>query len=290
MSFHNPALPHVTGVQLYVKNLEQSCAFYREKIGFQTLPMSEHKAGLSTDGTTILVTLEELTEATPRNPRETGLYHIAYLLPNRLELARALRHYIHVQAPLDGAADHLVSEALYLTDPDGNGIEVYADRPSETWVWEGRQVAMSTNPLKVDELLEIAESSDLLPWSGLPEQTLLGHLHLQVAELEDVKQFYVDGLGFDIVSFFGHQALFISSGHYHHHIGLNTWNSRGAKASSETRLGLGSFTIHYQNEAVLKTALIRLTALGFSVIEKPDGIDVQDPSGNRIKLTVYHEN
>lgn len=178
------------------------------------------------------------------------MYHFALLLPSRNDLARILRHFIQIRYPLQGASDHLVSEAIYLADPDGNGIEIYSDRPSAAWNWENGEVEMATVPLDAENLLAEGDGE---AWTGLPSNTLMGHIHLHVSELQKTEEFYIQGLGFNIVNRYGRQALFISTGGYHHHIGLNTWNGVGAPAPLENSVGLKRFSLVLPNKETRKS-------------------------------------
>jgi catechol 2,3-dioxygenase len=176
-----------------------------------------------------------------------------------------------------------VSEALYLSDPDGNGIEIYRDRPSSEWTWHDDQVEMTVDPIDARGILAEAEGE---AWNGLPAGTVMGHIHLHVSDLKSAEEFYGKGLGFNVVSRFGNQALFISTGGYHHHIGLNTWNGVGAPAPSENSVGLNWFTLHFPNEDKRKSIIHSLEAMGATIKEHDGKILTVDPSGNRIYLTL----
>lgn len=283
MEFHQSPHTFVDRVDLKVSNLERSLEFYRDMIGFQILKQEDRKAILTADGKKPLLIIEQPEGVTPKQGRTTGLYHFALLLPNRSELASVLQHFIQVGYPLQGASDHLVSEALYLADPDGNGIEIYADRPASTWDWKDGEVVMSTEPLDVRGLLAEGRGKQ---WTGLPANTLMGHIHLHVSELHKTKEFYCDGLGFDVVTKYGNQALFISTGGYHHHIGLNTWNGVGAPKPSEKSVGLKWFTLVFPNEEARNKIVDQLQRIGATVEIENDSYFTEDPSGNRIKLSI----
>jgi catechol 2,3-dioxygenase len=173
------------------------------------------------------------------SPRAAGLFHTAFLLPNRTDLAQWLLNAADQGVSLQGASDHLVSEAIYLADPEGNGIEVYWDRPSETWAWRDGMVEMSTLALDLNGLVSTVKSRD---WSGLPAGSVIGHVHLQVGALEPSDRFYADLLGFDVMTRYP-GATFLGSGGYHHHLGTNIWNSRGAPVRSEPTTGLADVEI-----------------------------------------------
>lgn len=282
MSFHQKPNVYVSKVNLKVLDLQRSLGFYQDVIGFQILEQSEKSAVLTADGKSALLEIEQPDDVIPKQPRTTGLYHFAILLPSRSDLGSVLKHLLKLQYPLQGGSDHLVSEALYLADPDGNGIEIYADRSPTQWNWKNGEVEMSTDPIDVEGLL--AEGHD--EWSKLPEGTIMGHIHLHVSELEKTKEFYCQGLGFEIVCKYGNQALFISTGGYHHHIGLNIWNGLGAPQPSENSVGLIDYTLVYPSENEREKVSQRLKELSFHVTAKETGYVTTDPSGNNIMLTV----
>jgi catechol 2,3-dioxygenase len=271
-------------VRLIVSNLERSLRFYTEIIGFRLLKQNQSEAVLTADGVTPLVVLEEKADAVPKPPRTTGLYHFAILVPDRKSLAQALLHLLESGYPLQGASDHLFSEAVYLADPDGNGIEIYADRPMEKWekTASGEYKAV-TEPLDVNDLLAQAGTE---AWSGLPKQTRIGHVHLHVAHIEEAYAFYVQGLGFEPTLRMGAHALFVAAGGYHHHIGLNTWTGVGAPKPPANAVGLRVFSIVLPNEEEQKKVAKRLQHIGVSVQQNGNSIFVSDPSGNRIELTI----
>lgn len=278
MTFHRAPQTYVRQANLKVKDLQRSLAYYQEIIGLRVLEQTATHAALTADGRTALLTLE--APAQPKAGRTTGLYHFALLLPTRRDLARFIRHYAATGLHL-GSSDHTVSEALYLSDPDGNGIEIYRDRDAVSWTWDESQVAMAVDPLNFDDLMT---ADDGAPWTGLPSGTIMGHIHLHVAELGDTLTFYTQGLGFEVVARYGNQAAFISTGGYHHHIGLNTWNGVGAPQPPASSVGLRSYEIVYPGEAARAQAIERVQTLG-AVVE-PDGeaFATVDPSGNRIRL------
>ncbi|MCP3740559.1 VOC family protein [Rossellomorea sp. BNER] len=282
MKFQQKPYTFVSQVDLKVENLERSLSFYKQVIGFQILEQSERKATLTADGKTPLLSIEQPEDVKGKEPRTTGLYHFALLLPSRADLAKALQHFIKMNIRL-GASDHLVSEALYLDDPDGNGIEIYADRPSSTWSWKDGQVVMATEPLNAENLLTETNGEQ---WNGLPQDTLMGHIHLHVSELEKTKEFYLEGLGFDLVTQYGSQALFISTGGYHHHIGLNTWNGIGAKSPSKNSAGMKWFSLVYPTEEARKNVVNQLKNIGAAIQEDNGEFNTEDPSGNRIRLLI----
>lgn len=282
MDFHRSPHVYVDKVALKVLDLERSLSFYQNVIGFEVLQQSANKVSLTADGENTLLVIEQPDEILEKQPRTTGLYHFALLLPRRADLANLLQHFIQLQYPLQGASDHLVSEAIYLADPDGNGIEVYVDRPSSTWSWQSGNVEMATKPLDIEDLLAEGSGS----WSKLPTDTLMGHIHLHVSNLKETEDFYNNGLGFDIVARYGGQALFISTGGYHHHIGLNTWNGIGAPAPAENSVGLKYFTLLFSSEESREKIVNQLQRMGVTILEENNGYVVHDPSGNRIHLVI----
>ncbi|MFS0724226.1 VOC family protein [Paenibacillus sp. 1P07SE] len=282
MSFHQVPQTFVRQVNLKVQDLERSLTFYQEQIGLRVLEQTETTAALTADGKTALLTLEAPADAEPKAGRTTGLYHYALLLPTRRDLARTVRHLTSLGMRL-GTSDHTVSEALYLSDPDGNGIEIYRDREASSWTWSEGEVAMAVDPLDFHGLLAEDQGT---PWTGLSEGTIMGHIHLHVAELGEAERFYCQGLGFDVVARYGNQAAFISTGGYHHHIGLNTWNGVGAPRPSEQTVGLVSYELIYPSAEARSQAVERLRGLGSEVAEEAGAFVAADPSGNRAVLVV----
>lgn len=282
MLFHGTHTTNVNHIHLKVGQLTRSISFYKEKLGFYILKQTEHIAHLSTNEKDILITLEEIQSTNPLSHNKTGLYHIALLFPTRKELANCLNHLLVTKYPLQGASDHLVSEAIYLADPDGNGIELYVDRPTEIWTKNNNTIEMATNHLDVQDLL--AQKSES-PFIKLSPETIIGHIHLQVANIADSERFY-QLLGFNIVNRYGHQALFMSTGGYHHHIGLNTWRSKDASSTKHDEVGLKSFTIKYPNEETRKAVVDQLKVHHIIIENQDNGFTVKDPSDNLILLSI----
>jgi len=219
-------------VALTVRDIDRTAAFYETVIGLRPIAA---EGGLRTLGAggRVLLELRADPAAGPVNPREAGLFHTAFLLPSRADLGAWLVHVAGARVALQGASDHLVSEAIYLADPEGNGIEVYVDRPREDWPREGGRIRMVTEPLDLHALAAAARS----PWEGAPEGTVVGHVHLQVGDVAEAEAFYHGRLGFDIVTHYP-GAAFFGTGGYHHHLAANVWNSRGAGKRSEGAAGL----------------------------------------------------
>lgn len=271
---------------LKVADLQRSLDFYKDVIGFRVLRQEGTTVALGVDGTTPLLVLNELTGAKPAPVRATGLYHFAILVPTRLDLGRSLYRLAETRYPLGGSSDHLVSEALYLSDPDGNGIEIYRDRPRSEWHWQDSQVQMATDPLDLRGLLILGQQ-DTRTWNGLQPQTVIGHMHLQVANLDQAEAFYHGVLGFDITADLKAMgALFISAGGYHHHLGLNTWHSRNAPRPPADVAGLRSFTITLPDKEEKGRLAERLRAANIPFEERDSALVCADPWGNGLLFTV----
>lgn len=283
MGFHREPNTFVSQVNLKVENLERALTFYQEVIGLQVLQQTNTTADLTADGKTVLVSIQQPVNVVSKQGRTTGLYHFALLLPTRADLGRLLKHFLQVRYPLQGASDHLVSEAIYLADPDGNGIEVYADRPASSWSWNNGEVEMPTVAIDAESLLAEGEGK---AWNGMPAETIMGHIHLHVSELQKTEEFYTKGLGFEVVTRYGGQALFISTGKYHHHIGLNIWNGVGAPPAAENSVGMESYTMVFPSDEKRKQILSQLKEMGVAVTEEKGAYITADPSGNRIRLVV----
>jgi len=269
---------------LTVADLDRSVAFYTEAIGLALLERAGETATLGVAGTPLLLLTGQAGARPWPTDGVTGLYHFAVLLPARADLGRWLRHWLELGLPLPGQGDHLVSEALYLSDPDGHGIEIYRDRPREEWRWVDGQVRMATDPVDIRGLLAEAER-DNRPWPGLPAGTRLGHVHLQIGDIARAAAFYHDVLGFDIVVRMP-SALFISAGGYHHHIGLNIWHSQGAAPAPEGTAALRFFTIDLPTEEARAAVVARVTAAGLAYTRTGDIVAIRDPWRNTLLLQV----
>ncbi len=266
-------------VRLTVSDLERSRAFYERALGLQATELGDGGLALGANGESALIELRGDTSAPALNRRATGLYHLAILVPTRLDLAYAIARLADAGWPLDGASDHLVSEALYLSDPDGNGIEIYRDRPRDQWPQTDGRLEMATLPLDLKALVaELRATSERQP--TLPSGTRVGHVHLQVAELAQTEAFYHGLLGFDVMVRRYPGALFVSAGGYHHHIGLNTWHSAGASPPAPGSVGMRSFEIQLPSAAELDRILARVRQAGLEIESAPAGGIVRDPSGN----------
>ena len=253
-------------VELSVSDLDRSLAYWQDAIGLRLLSRENGTAELGRD--TPLVRFVEEPGARPAQGF-AGLFHVALLVPDRPSLGRFLAHTVREQIPLTGLSDHVVSEAIYLRDPDYHGIEIYADRPREQWEGQVGQ-RMTTIPLDTDSLL--AEAGDA-GFDGLPDGTTVGHVHLCVRDVDETIGFYRDRLGMGLTAHLGDQAAFLSAGGYHHHLGGNTWETRGAPPAPEGTARLLRFTIVVPDEEELAR-----------VAERIGGTEVRDPSGNPLVL------
>jgi catechol 2,3-dioxygenase len=259
---------HMGLVELSVSDLDRSLTYWRDAIGLRVLSRENGSAELGADAP--LVRLVEEPGARPAHGF-TGLFHVALLVPDRPSLGRFLAHAAREQIPLTGLSDHVVSEAIYLRDPDYHGIEVYADRPRERWEGHVSQT-MTTIPLDTDSLLAEAGDGE---FEGLPDGTVVGHVHLCVSNVDETIAFYRDQLGMGLTAHRTDQAAFLSAGGYHHHLGGNTWETRGAPPAPEGTARLLSFTIVVPDDEELAR-----------VAERIGGTEVRDPSGNQLVLTV----
>jgi catechol 2,3-dioxygenase len=264
-------------VALRVHNIEHMYAFYSQALGMR---LHDQLA----DGTCIvgsehapLVHLIPDAEARPA-PRSAGLYHMALLYPNRAALAAQLAHYANLGLRLDGASDHGVSEALYLHDPEGNGIELYADRPQAEWPISNGQLAMVTDPLDLHALLHDA---------GELQAPIMGHVHLHVGDLDASRQFYVDTIGFELMQRYGHAAEFVSVAGYHHHLGYNIWRGKHAPPAPANATGLVWWQINLPNADSLTALQDRLRASAIQTRGDDQGaLLVRDPAGNQVRIVV----
>jgi catechol 2,3-dioxygenase len=277
-----PATTTMGPVHLTVADLERSLLFYRESVGLDVREQAAGRASVGAGDAELLVLVEE-PGASPA-PRHTGLFHFALLVPARVDLARWLAHAARERLPLAGMSDHYVSEAVYLGDPDGHGIEIYADRPRE--VWEGQVMArMTTEPLDVDGLLAELDDPATAPFDGLAAGTVMGHVHLQVASTEDAVVFYRDVLGFDVTAELFGSAAFFGAGGYHHHVGANTWRSQGASPPPPGSAALRHATIVLPDAGQRDRVAARVADAG----QEPEAVEgdlrVHDPSGVALVLS-----
>ncbi|HVG99391.1 MAG TPA: VOC family protein [Miltoncostaeaceae bacterium] len=266
-------------VRLTVADRAGARAFYARALGLSDLGAEGGIARMGPAGGPALVELEARPDAPPRPRRSTGLFHLALLVPDRPELARALRRVIEAGASFTGASDHLVSEALYLDDPEGNGIEIYRDRPREEWEHEGGELRMATLPLDVEGVVgEMPPGPD----DGMPDGTSMGHVHLQVRDIPEAEAFWSGVLGFEPTVRGYPGALFVSAGGYHHHVGLNTWGTAGAPPPPEGARGLSRVEVVVPGAAELDRIEGRARAAGAAAERGEEGLRLRDPSGNPV--------
>ena len=280
-----PGRTQLGRVQLQVSELARSLSFYEGVLGLRVLdrPAGRAVLGACKDDAPLVELVEQPgARPLPRRGR-LGLYHVALLLPDRSALGRFVRHLSEagVQA---GMSDHLVSEAVYLSDPDGLGIEVYADRPRSTWRHDADgQIAMTTKPLDVQRLLDAGEVPS---WSGMPAGTALGHVHLHVGDIDQAAAFYHEALGFDKVVWDYPGALFLSAGGYHHHLGTNTWAS-GAPPAAEDDAQLLEWTLVLPEAEDVEAAAQSLNMAGYTVARDADARLATDPWGTALRITPH---
>lgn len=289
-AFHLPAGTQVGQVHLQIPDLKRALSFYADLLGFKTVDNGGGKVVLSANGQKPgHIALTELPNARPRPPRTTGLFHVAIRFPNRVSLAQALQRLISQRYPLQGFADHAVSEAIYLADPDGNGVELYTDRPRNEWPIKNGRVEMVTEALDVEGLLQEISGDDK-PWDGIDPGTDIGHVHLRVSDLAKARRFYHEILGLDITQENYPGALFLAAGGYHHHLGLNIWGGRNIPSPPADAVGLQSFSLEVPGRDTLNILQKRITDAGMKVEssnQEKDAISelaARDPDGNLVLL------
>lgn len=277
--FRLPAATTVGAVTLQVADLERSLAFYRSTLGLAEFGREDGVAVLGA-GRRPLVELRELRGARPAARGRLGLFHFAILLPDRPSLGRFVRHLGEIEARA-GAGDHLVSEAFYLSDPDGLGIEVYADRPRATWRRRGRELRMTTDPVDVPGILAAAGDAS---WTGLPDGSTMGHVHLHVGDLDLASRFYSQALGLDRTVWSYPGALFLSAGGYHHHLGTNIWAGAAARPPAADEAQLLEWSLELPDAASLESAAESLAQAGFAAEPVAGGVRTRDPWGTALRL------
>jgi catechol 2,3-dioxygenase len=268
-------------VNLRVRNLDLVTDYYRDVLGLTVMARSMMGALLGAGGVRLLNL--QRRESAPREARNAaGLYHTAFLMPTRKDLARWLVHAAANKVPLSGFADHLVSESVYLDDPEGNGIEVYADRAPDTWKWENGSVAMATDQLDFDSLLALTDMRTT-NYAKAPDDLRIGHMHLRVGDLEQADRFYGGAIGLDPTRKRS-GAAFLSSGRYHHHLGINVWQSAGAGPRDSTAMGLAWFSLEVASDDILQAQTLRLQKAGAPATAIENGIETSDPWGTGLRL------
>jgi catechol 2,3-dioxygenase len=272
---------HIGAVGLAVRDLDKVGRYYGDLLGLSELARGRNTVRLGAGGAGGIgfIELAQRSDAKPDDSREAGLYHTAFLMPTRRDLARFVLHIGRDRVPITGASDHGVSEAIYLDDPEGNGVEVYADRPPETWEWRDGLVTMATEPLDLEDLVRAADGA--ADYGEAPAGLRIGHIHLRVGDLGAAQRFYADGIGLAPTRRRG-GALFMSSARYHHHVATNVWHSLGAGARDTARAGLAWFSIEANDRAALDGVAARLRQLAAPVAPMQDGFETADPWGTRI--------
>jgi catechol 2,3-dioxygenase len=271
-------------VHLMVSDLDRSLAYYQNSLGFKlhSQDTAARTAFLGAGKAPLLALTEQPGAKHYRS--HTGLYHFAILVPSRLELAHVLKHLANTQTPIDGFSDHLVSEAIYLSDPDHNGIEIYRDRPRKEWFDAQGNFVMGSEPLDLENILHELDGQDPT-WHGLHPDTVLGHMHLHIRNIAEGQQFYTGLIGLDLMASWN-SALFMSAGGYHHHLGANTWAGVGVPPPPPDATGLKYFTVHLPNTVELGKVVDRVRGAGVGVEEHEQGMLVRDPSKNGLVFKV----
>ena len=277
-----PSETHIGRVRLQVADIDDLTAFYERVIGLSAVERDD-VARLGPEGGEPLIELVSAPDAPAAPSFSTGLFHLAILVPDRAELARSLRRVAGAGWRLTGASDHLVSEALYLRDPEGNGIEIYRDRPRDQWNRDNGELRMATLPLDLQSILDELGNGEE-DANGMPAPTTMGHVHLQVANIPAAEGFYNGALGLDVMVRSYPGALFLSAGGYHHHVGLNTWQSESAPEPPEGALGLDRYELVLPDASEVDAAAERLGESG-DPVRVDEGVLATDPSGNRVLLT-----
>jgi catechol 2,3-dioxygenase len=274
-------------VRLVVADIDRMQSFYETSIGLQPIGSDGDTVSLGVDGRSV-VELVNVPGAQTRPHPTTGLFHLAVLVPSRVELARAIQRVVDSGWSFTGASDHLVSEAMYLDDPEGNGIEIYRDRPRQQWRTNG-ELKMATLPLDIDSIMEEGASKGPATQT-MAAGTRIGHVHLQVANIPEAESFYCDLVGFDVMVRSYPGALFVSAGGYHHHIGLNTWASAGARPAEPGTRGLHSFDVTLPSPDAISEIEQRVKEKGLPAIRQGPLLELTDPSGNRVRLAAAFDN
>jgi len=274
---------HVGAVGLVARDLDGLAAYYRDLLRLTELERTPQRAVLGA-GDVALLELTHRPGALPDDPGEAGLYHTAFLMPTRADLARWILHVAKHRVPVTGASDHDVSEAIYLDDPEGNGVEVYSDRPPERWRRDGKTIFQKTDPLDIEAIVrEVDPATAAYP--AAPGGLRVGHIHLRVGDTTRAEAFYADALGLDVTRR-RTGATFISSAGYHHHVGANVWHSQGAGLRDARRAGLGFFTLEANDAAALDGLRQRVAATGAAIEPIPGGFATADPWGTQVRFVL----
>ena len=269
----------ISTVILIVHDLDSMRRFYGGVVGLHEVQTTDAMVRLGAGGRPLLE-LRQDRHAGRRSPRDAGLFHTAFLLPARDDLGRWAIHAARNRAPLQGAADHAVSEAIYLSDPEGNGVEIYWDRPRAEWTWSAGTVALTTDPLDTDALMRDGGSA---PWHGAPAGTAIGHVHLQVGAIAPAEAFYAGVLGLPVTARYP-GGTFYGIGGYHHHFATNIWNSRGSGPRGEPATGLSEVRLT-TDQALLDGVRARAGHFGLDIDGEGSCLTLRDPWGTALTLT-----
>ncbi|MCC5894659.1 MAG: VOC family protein [Alkalibacterium sp.] len=266
--------------QLNVSHLDQMKEYYAEKIGLAILKEDELQVdlGIKETGTVLIVLKKVATQET--GSLKAGLFHTAFLLPTRRDLGNCVFSLLNKDVPIGGASDHGYSEAIYLQDPEGNGIEIYRDKPRDEWtINEDGTIPGVTEEMDAEGVLQ---SRDEEPTGRLPEGTVIGHMHLSVSDLDETEAFYRETLGLSLKYTYGTQARFLAGGSYHHHIGINTWAGKGLPIREREDLGLSEFSINLSSKTALKKLTDQLSSRGYDIDAEADSLTLTDPNGIQV--------
>jgi catechol 2,3-dioxygenase len=274
---------HIGAVGMTVRDLDRLTAYYRDMLGLTVQERTPQHAILGVDGVGLLELIHR-PEALPDDPREAGLYHTAFLMPTRADLARWILHVAKDRVPITGASDHDVSEAIYLDDPEGNGVEVYSDRPREKWRRDGQLIFQKTDPLDVDAIVREVDRATAT-YQGAPGGLRIGHIHLRVGNVARAEAFYSGALGLDLTRR-RTGATFLSSGGYHHHVAVNVWHSDDAGMRNVRRAGLDWLAMEINDQPTMDGVRKRLEAAGVAIEAIPGGFAARDPWGTSIRFSL----
>lgn len=280
-TFANRTPMRIGMVTMRVRKLDAMADYYRDVLGLTVMEHSATAAMLGSGGVKLLA-LEAYPDAASESRNAAGLYHTAFLMPTRKDLARWLVHAAIHRVPMSGFADHRVSESVYLDDPEGNGIEVYADRDPSLWQWSAGTVTMATDQLDIDDLVSLTDTR-VSDYAHAPDGLRIGHVHLRVGDLAAANGFYRSTIGFDPTRE-RNGAAFLSSGHYHHHLGLNVWQSAGAGRRDQAATGLAWFSLEIEKPDLFAAKEDRLRQAGVPLTPVANGVEVVDPWGTRVRL------
>lgn len=280
-----PSDSAIRNIDLNVRNIETSADFYSGMLGFRIVSRDDSNVYLSATGSEpYMIGLHEDNAAPARMRGTPGLYHVAFKFTGRKELAKVFMRLFDAGMKFQGFSDHLVSEAIYLSDPDGNGIEIYVDKPEREWVWKMGEVVMDSLPLDLSVVTKEYDKTE--DWTGIHPETKIGHIHLNVSDLLNAEKFYSRFIGFNVTNFSYPGARFFAAGKYHHHIGANTWSAKRDAAKVKGSLGMKSFSIYIPDEAAIKN-IVKIVADNDLILEEHDGekVIVKDFDDNEIVIT-----